>query len=203
MPADSYGTLYPVQELDVAIAMVRDNYAKKLEPTTAIGDTPFSMYCALKTKPQTLESATLWINITETYLFDNVGDKHSEATSRLSGSQKEANKLYKPPCKPYVTVPRRGQVQGRLYGSSSHGAIERASEIHSEEDAAISKVTPGNLKYMIKAIPDATSDFVPDLSTETKTTALLVTILDIIQPNVLNIIMPQLVVQKTSIFCHN
>ena len=41
--ADIYGTLYPVQELGVDVAMVKDIYAKKPYPRAARETTPFSM----------------------------------------------------------------------------------------------------------------------------------------------------------------
>ena len=37
MLADIYGTLCPVQEFDVAVAMVKDTFSKQPEPSTATG----------------------------------------------------------------------------------------------------------------------------------------------------------------------
>ena len=43
MPTDMYGSLYTVQELDVAVAMVKDIYTTKPEPRADAGTNPFSM----------------------------------------------------------------------------------------------------------------------------------------------------------------
>ena len=43
MPADMFGTLYPVQELDVAIVMLKDISAKKPECRTVTGTTHCNM----------------------------------------------------------------------------------------------------------------------------------------------------------------
>ena len=50
MPADFYGTLYPVQELDVAVAIVKDSNAKKPEARAATRATLFSMCHSSKSK---------------------------------------------------------------------------------------------------------------------------------------------------------
>ena len=41
MPADIYGMLYQVEELDVVVAIVKNIYAKKPEHRAAMGTTPF------------------------------------------------------------------------------------------------------------------------------------------------------------------
>ena len=50
MPADIYGTLYPVQELDVAVAMIKDVYEKNPEPRAAMETTSLSKYNIMKIK---------------------------------------------------------------------------------------------------------------------------------------------------------
>ena len=46
--AGSFDTLYPVQEMDVAVAMVKDIYAKKPEPRAAGGTTPLVCFIVRK-----------------------------------------------------------------------------------------------------------------------------------------------------------
>ena len=41
MPTNTYGTLYPVQVLDVGVAMIKDFYAKKHEPRAGTGTSHF------------------------------------------------------------------------------------------------------------------------------------------------------------------
>ena len=48
MSADISGILYPVQKLDVDVAMVKDIYAKKPEPRAARGTIP--LVCFIVTK---------------------------------------------------------------------------------------------------------------------------------------------------------
>ena len=82
-------------------------------------------------------------------------------------------------------------------------AIKVASEAHSKEEVTISMVIPGNLKDLIKVLPDVTPDPPPNLSIETKTTALLVTSLVVIKLEVLNVMVPQLVLRRPTIFWFN
>ena len=74
MPADIYGTLHPVQEIDVAAVMVRDIYAKRPEPRAATGTT-LNMYQILKTKPQSSEVISSKVTFSEGNLFNNAVDK--------------------------------------------------------------------------------------------------------------------------------
>ena len=70
-PADIYGTQYLVQEINVAVAMVKDIYTKKLEPHAAIGTTPLSMHHTLNTKSQNSEGTNPRVTFNEANLFDN------------------------------------------------------------------------------------------------------------------------------------
>ena len=79
----------------------------------------------------------------------------------------------------------------------SHRIIKVASGDHFLGEAAISVVTSENPEHFIKAIPDATPDPPSDQSIETKFVVVPVTNLVIIQLNVLHVIMPQMVIQKT------
>ena len=56
IPAEIYDTLYLVQELHVAVAVVKDIYAKKPKPRAATGTISFSAYHMMKIKAQTSES---------------------------------------------------------------------------------------------------------------------------------------------------
>ena len=75
MHADIYGTLYQAQDLDVAVAMVKDIDDKKSEHTTAIRTTPFSMYHSSRTNPQKSEGANPRDIFSETSLFYNAVDR--------------------------------------------------------------------------------------------------------------------------------
>ena len=107
MPADIYGTLYQVQELYVAVAMVKDINAQKPELRAATGTTQFSMQYSLKTKPQNSEGARPRFTFSEANLCDNTVGKRSVTMPKLLHVQKES-KHYWAPYKFYFTSSRRG-----------------------------------------------------------------------------------------------
>ena len=65
IPADIFDTLYPVHEVDVAAAMLKDIYAKKPEPRAPTGTTPFSIHCSLKTKLQMSQGTSPRVTFSE------------------------------------------------------------------------------------------------------------------------------------------
>ena len=73
---------------DIAVAMVKDIYAKKHEPRAATGTTPCSIHCGLKTKHQKPDGASPRVTFSEAIPFDNAVDKLSEAMSKMTDDQK-------------------------------------------------------------------------------------------------------------------
>ena len=68
-----------VHELDVAVAKVKDTYAKKPEPKAAMETMPFYLYSPKKTKSNIPERVYPKVTFNEANLLDNAMNKLSKA----------------------------------------------------------------------------------------------------------------------------
>ena len=120
MPSEIYGTLYNQHDLNTVITMVKDIYAKKLEPANPPAATGGAAATFTLIKAPNGSSKTVHFQDGES-LSDRI-DKLTETLYRMDIEGKPTKRPYKP----YITSPRcRGGRNGfRLRGgrsSSDHG----------------------------------------------------------------------------------
>ena len=192
MPTDVYGTLYPVQELDVSTARAKDIYAKKPEPTAAKVTTPFIIL-------QTLNIKILMIAILKLPLVKPIFlTVYGANLAKLYPTWQMVEKIIYPinhnlnlvlPV-PDEDIARKDftDLPARDMTTSSHKMLEVASEAPLVEEVSISEVALENHADFDKAQWNNTLSPPPDQSIMTRTDALLGNNLAIPLLNVLNVI---------------